>query len=118
MTVPPASAFGPEASGRSEDKAEEIFGSRYVQRFAGSVGTDYTPMDAVTMDLEMPRLDGLGGAAASGRFLESLLFGLQPTEPRAIAAASVLMLSVALAAAYVPARRASRIDPLSALRAE
>ena len=61
---------------------------------------------------------GIPGAAASARFVESLLFGLSPYDPRAIAAAALIMLAVALAAAYVPARRASRIDPLSALRAE
>jgi predicted permease len=61
---------------------------------------------------------GIPGAVASSSVVESLLVGLSARDPRAIAAAAVVMLTVALAAAYVPARRASRIDPLTALRAE
>ena len=61
---------------------------------------------------------GLPAAYLSSRFIESLLFGLESTDPRALAAAASVMVAVALAAAYVPARRASRIDPLVALRAE
>ena len=61
---------------------------------------------------------GIPGALAAASWIESLLFGLSPTDPRAIAAAATMMVIVALAAAYVPARRASRIDPLTALRAE
>ena len=61
---------------------------------------------------------GLPAAFLSGRYIESLLFGLEPTQPRAVFAATTVMVAVALAAAYVPARRASRIDPLVALRAE
>ena len=61
---------------------------------------------------------GIPAAAGSARFLESLLFGLSPYDPRALAAAAIVMTVVAIAAAYVPARRASRIDPLTALRME
>jgi predicted permease len=61
---------------------------------------------------------GIPGSVASGSWIESLLFGLSPSDPRAIAAAALVMVVVALAAAYIPARRASRIDPLTALRAE
>lgn len=63
-------------------------------------------------------LVGVPVAYWSSRYLESLLFGLQPSDPRAIAVAAIVMVGVALAAASVPARRATRIDPLSALRAE
>jgi predicted permease len=55
------------------------------------------------------------GAANAGR---SLLFGLQPTDPTTIACAVVLLASIGLAAAYVPARRASKLDPASVLRTE
>ncbi len=61
---------------------------------------------------------GVPAAAASTRFIESMLFGLQPRDPRVLAGAAVVMLLVSLAAAYAPARRASRVDPLTALRAD
>jgi predicted permease len=61
-------------------------------------------------------LVGIPAAAASARFIESLLFGLSPSDPRAIAAAATVLVAVALVAAYVPARRAARINPLTALR--
>jgi predicted permease len=61
---------------------------------------------------------GIPGAIASRSVVANLLVDLSATDPRAIVAAAVVMLAVGLAAAYVPARRASRIDPLTALRAE
>jgi putative ABC transport system permease protein len=59
---------------------------------------------------------GVIGAALSMRALQSLLFGVTPLDPTAFAAAAALLIVVALAAAFVPARRATRIDPLVALR--
>lgn len=61
---------------------------------------------------------GLVAALAGTRVVQSLLFGLSPTDPLTFVLAALLMLSVALAAAYLPARRASRVDPVVALRAE
>jgi predicted permease len=61
---------------------------------------------------------GIPAAAVSSRLVESLLFDLSPRHPLVFTAASVVMVVVGLVAAYVPARRASRIDPLVALRAE
>jgi predicted permease len=63
-------------------------------------------------------LIGLAAAFASSRYLSSLLFGLTPTDPVTQAAAAGLLLAVALLAAYVPARRAARVDPLIALKTE
>ena len=59
---------------------------------------------------------GLGGAFAATRILETLLFQVSATDPATFAGVSILFLLVALAASYIPARRAARIDPMSALR--
>jgi len=61
---------------------------------------------------------GIPTAFTSTRMLETLLFDLSPKEPTAFAIAAAIMLAVAAAAAYLPARRASRVDPMVALRAE
>jgi ABC-type antimicrobial peptide transport system permease subunit len=61
---------------------------------------------------------GLPIALAASKLVKSFLFGMQPNDPLALAAAVTLLLSAALLAGYVPARRASRIDPASALRHE
>jgi putative ABC transport system permease protein len=61
---------------------------------------------------------GLGGAAASTRFLESWLYGVTPLNPAAFAGSAAALLAIAALASYLPARRAARVDPLIALRAE
>jgi predicted permease len=61
---------------------------------------------------------GLPAAWALSRVIQSLLFGLTPTDPVAIGGATLLLILVAHAAAYLPARRAARVDPLVALRSE
>ncbi len=63
-------------------------------------------------------LIGWAGAFASTRWVASLLFGTQATDPTIFASVAVLLLIVALLASYVPMRRALSIDPASALRAE
>ena len=63
-------------------------------------------------------LAGALGAIALTRYVRELLFGVSATEPRLLGAAALVMLAVALAAAFVPARRALRVDPASSLRAE
>ena len=60
----------------------------------------------------------LPAALGAPKFIESLLFGVKPGDPRAVAAAVTILLSAALAAGYLPARRASRIDPMTAVRHE
>ncbi len=61
---------------------------------------------------------GLAGALATSRLFSKLLYEVSPTDPATLLGVSVLLLGVAVAAAYLPARRATRIDPVKALRAE
>jgi putative ABC transport system permease protein len=59
---------------------------------------------------------GLLGAAAAGRVLQTLLFGVRPLDPASILGAVGLLLATAALACYLPARRATRLDPLVVLR--
>jgi hypothetical protein len=61
---------------------------------------------------------GVAGALLTTRVLEELLFGVKPNDPATFAASCVMLLAVLLVAAYMPARRATRVDPLVALRAD
>jgi predicted permease len=61
---------------------------------------------------------GLAGALLMTRFMATLLFGVSPTDPAALGGAAALLLAVALAASWLPARRAAGVDPAQALRAE
>jgi putative ABC transport system permease protein len=61
---------------------------------------------------------GLAGAIASGRLLEALLYNTSTHDPLVLAGLTVVLAAVALLAAWLPARRASRVDPMIALRAE
>jgi predicted permease len=61
---------------------------------------------------------GLAGALASGRLVASVLYGVSPRDPATLLAAPLALGAVALFACYLPARRATRVDPMAALRAE
>jgi ABC-type antimicrobial peptide transport system permease subunit len=61
---------------------------------------------------------GIPLALWSGRWAASMLFGLKPTDRATISAAVLLLLAIAALAGYLPARRASTVDPMVALRYE
>lgn len=90
-------------------------------RFAlGADAGDVTRL--VLRQAAMPLVAGLAigllAAFALTRQLESLLYEIEPNDPATLAAAVGILMGVGLAAAYVPARRAARVDPIVALRAE
>ena len=61
---------------------------------------------------------GIGVAVVLTRVMSALLFGVGPMDPMTYAAVSATLAAVALLATYLPARRASRVDPIVALRAD
>jgi ABC-type antimicrobial peptide transport system permease subunit len=61
---------------------------------------------------------GLGGTLAAGRVIDRLLYGVKATDPLTLLAVAVLLLCVAVVASYLPARRATRVDPMIALRSD
>lgn len=61
---------------------------------------------------------GLAGALLLSRALSSLLYSLSPRDPLTLGGVALLLLATTLAAGYVPARRATRVDPVVALRSE
>jgi ABC-type antimicrobial peptide transport system permease subunit len=61
---------------------------------------------------------GLAASVAAGRLVTSLLFGVRPRDPVQLAGAVVVLAVATAVAAYLPARRAARLDPMAALREE
>jgi predicted permease len=85
---------------------------------AGSARVRALVLKQVTRMLVIGGVVGLLGALAVGRAAQSLLFGLEGHDPYVIVAVTVLLSAIALGAAYIPALRASRVDPMQALRYE
>ena len=69
-------------------------------------------LTAIALALGVPAAIGLG------RLARGVLFGVEPSDPLTLTGAALLLASVSLAACYVPARRASRVDPVAALAEE
>ena len=61
---------------------------------------------------------GLVGAFALTQLMETILFNVSPTDPATYAGVTVFLLAIGLLATYLPARRAARVDPVEALRAD
>jgi putative ABC transport system permease protein len=61
---------------------------------------------------------GLGACAALARGMKSLVYGVHPMDPLTLVSVAALRSLVAIATTFVPARRATRIDPMAALRSE
>jgi ABC-type antimicrobial peptide transport system permease subunit len=61
---------------------------------------------------------GIPAALALTRLIQRTLYGVKPNDPLSFVAAGALMLVVAAVAAWIPARRAARVDPMRALRCE
>ena len=61
---------------------------------------------------------GIAASFAVTRLLGSMLYDVKPGDPLTLVAVSVMLMLVAMAACYIPARRATRVDPLVALRHE
>ena len=99
--------------------------ARRTREFGVRLALGATPGDIFSMVLrEGMRLAVAGSivglllAAGAAQVLTSFLFGVKPIDPIAFTGAAVLFAAIGLAACYVPARRATRVDPSIALRAE
>lgn len=71
----------------------------------------------LTLTLGGLALGGVG-VVIGGRLIAGLLYGIRPTDPVAVLTSAAVLTTVALLAAWLPARRATRVDPVVALRAD
>ena len=78
----------------------------------------WSVLSRVLLLLALGLMVGMPAAMAANRLLSSMLFELKPTDPLSIAMALLLLVTVAVLAGYLPARRAAKVDPMVALRYE
>src|SRR5215467_13688301 len=101
-------------------------GSRYWERMCRSPAHCFTPKRLIIARRFSSRSEPFSlnqadpseapGALLSSKLVSSFLYGIKPNDPLALAAAVGILLSAVLLAGYAPARRASRIEPMAALR--
>ena len=75
-------------------------------------------MRGIAVTLAAGSLLGLTAAWFAGRLVKSLVFGVQPADPAIFAGALITLVATAAIAAYIPARRAARNDPMESLRTD
>jgi predicted permease len=99
--------------------------SRRTREIGVRIALGARPGDALTMVLgqglrtiSIGVAIGIAGSLALTRTVESLLFGVTPTDPLTFGSVTLLLVGAALLACYIPARRATRVDPMVALRSE
>jgi putative ABC transport system permease protein len=78
----------------------------------------FTVVAVVTMAIAIGLVTGLGAAFGASRVLQQLLFEVRPFDPLIFGVVASVFAAVGIIAAVIPARRATRVDPLTALRAE
>ena len=107
--------FGPQVgrhAGRPVGAVAAEDGAELLAAFGEQLRDETSKLAAAGMAL------GLLASWLLGRTLQGLLFGVTPSDPMTFAGALVLLMGVAALAGYLPARLASRLDPVEALRAE
>ena len=113
---------GPDAQSAARRAAHLQFGGatlwREIARDAWGWGVVRLVLrDAILMIVAGMAI-GVPAAIVGGRYVRSQLFGLRPADPLTLALACLALAAVALLAGYLPARRASRVNPVTALRYE
>ena len=117
-----ACALGAGAGVRALVSVRQQRAVTHTQAFCGAVAAALAVLAELTNDgglrLALKGIPPLVAAWGLTRFISRLLYGLKPNDPLTIATATLVMIAAATLTAYLPARHASRIEPMEALRHE